>query len=152
MCDARVVSTTAVLGSTFVKLGLLPGDGGAYLLQRVVGFPKALELQLTGRIFGAVEAEKIGLANATAHPHEVHARSLALAVQFSAAAPLAVGLTKRAIYRAYEQGLMDSLEQAATMQGVLQCTPDHFAGLRAVVDKTTPTFKGVERRFLESKL
>ena len=61
MCDFRIGSTKALFGETFVNLGIIPGDGGAWFLQRVVDYQKAMELALTGRLVSADEAKDIGL-------------------------------------------------------------------------------------------
>ncbi|MCG8427094.1 MAG: enoyl-CoA hydratase-related protein, partial [Chromatiales bacterium] len=61
MCDMRIGSTSAVLGETFINLGIIPGDGGAWFLQRLVGYQKAAELTFTGRMVKADEALELGL-------------------------------------------------------------------------------------------
>ena len=96
MCDLRLAARGAQLGSTFVKVGLVPGDGGAYFLARTVGFPRALELMLTARLVDADEAERIGLVHRVVEPADLLPAARALALQIAANAPFAVRLTKRA--------------------------------------------------------
>jgi enoyl-CoA hydratase/carnithine racemase len=126
MCDLRLAARGAQLGSTFVKVGLVPGDGGAYFLARTVGFPRALELMLTARLVDADEAERIGLVHRVVEPAELlpaatHARRAA----GQPTPPLALRLTKRAAYRSHDADLEHALELAATYQGVVQNTADH---------------------------
>ena len=87
MCDLRIAARGAQLGSTFVKVGLVPGDGGAYLLARTVGFPRALELMLTARLLDTDEAERIGLVHRVVDPTELLPAALALAHQLAALPP-----------------------------------------------------------------
>ncbi|MBC8068975.1 MAG: enoyl-CoA hydratase/isomerase family protein [Deltaproteobacteria bacterium] len=142
MCDLRVVARGAQLGSTFVKVGLVPGDGGAYFLARTIGFSRALELVLTGRLVDADEAAAIGLVHRVVEPDQLAhaARELALAV--AANAPLAVRLTKRAAYRSWDLDLDTALELAATYQGVVQNTADHREAVAAILGKRPPAFTG----------
>lgn len=142
MCDFRIASKTAKLGSTFVKLGLVPGDGGAYFLPRIIGFPKALELILTGRIVDAEEALQIDLVNQVVEPEALMPATLKLAQVLSANAPLAVQLSKRAAYRSWETDLTNALELAATYQGMAQRTDDHREGVQALLERRQPIFKG----------
>jgi 2-(1,2-epoxy-1,2-dihydrophenyl)acetyl-CoA isomerase len=142
MCDIRIASSEARFGSPFVKLGLIPGDGGAYLLGRVVGFARALELMLTGRLIDAEEALRIGLVTRVVAPDAVLATAREVAEGLAALAPLAVQLTKRAAYRAYDESLAQTLERAATYQGVVQNSADHDEGVAALLEKRAPRFRG----------
>lgn len=142
MCDLRVCARGAQLGSTFVKVGLVPGDGGAYFLARTVGFPRALELVLTGRLIDADEALAIGLVHQVVAPEELLAAADAFAHQIAANAPLAVRLTKRAAYRSWDVDVDTALELAASFQGMVQNTSDHREAVDAILGKRPPDFRG----------
>lgn len=142
MCDLRVCSSRAKLGSTFVKVGLVPGDGGAYFLARTIGFARALELMLTARVIKAEEAMRIGLVHRVAEPEAVLMTAIDLANQIAAQPPAAVRFTKRAAYRSHEADLQQALELAATYQGVVQNTEDHAEAVRAMLEKRAPMFAG----------
>jgi enoyl-CoA hydratase/carnithine racemase len=141
MCDIRIAADDAQFGSTFVKLGLVPGDGGAFVLARVVGFPRALELMLSGRLIDAREAERIGLVQELAPQGEVLSRALAKAEQIAHNAPIAVRLTKVLAYQAQHATLDQALVAAATFQGIAQNSEDHAEGVRALLEKRAPTFR-----------
>lgn len=142
MADIRIASSAARFGSTFVKVGLVPGDGGAYLLARTLGLPRALDLMLTGRTIDAAEAERIGLVQRVVAPDRLLEETLAYAESIAANAPLAVQLTKRATYRSFEGGLEAALELAASYQGMAQNTEDHFEAVDAMLEKRSPRFNG----------
>lgn len=129
MCDLRIAATTAKLGSTFVQVGLVPGDGGAYFLTRVVGFARALELVMTGRVLDAEQALAIGLVHELAAPEQLLALTRERAEALASLPPVALQLTKRAAYRSYNADLSTALELAATYQGIAQNLPDHLARL-----------------------
>ncbi|MCA8949940.1 MAG: enoyl-CoA hydratase/isomerase family protein, partial [Planctomycetes bacterium] len=129
MCDLRIASRDARFGSTFVKVGLVPGDGGAYFLARTIGFPRALELVLTGRLVDAEEALRLGLVHEVVAPDELLATATARAAAIAALPPDAVQLTKRAAYRSWNVDLETALELAATYQGIAQNLPAHAAAL-----------------------
>ncbi len=142
MCDVRVASQRAKLGSTFVKVGLVPGDGGAYFLARTIGFGRALELVLTGRIVEADEALAMGLVHAVVEPHAVLEQAKIRARAIAANAPLAVRLTKRAAYRSWDLDMDTALELAASFQGMVQNTEDHKEAVDAILGKRPPQFSG----------
>jgi 2-(1,2-epoxy-1,2-dihydrophenyl)acetyl-CoA isomerase len=142
MCDLRIAARGAQLGSTFVKVGLVPGDGGAYLLARTIGFSRALELMLTARLVDTDEAERIGLVHRVVEPAELLPAARALAEQLAALPPLALRLTKRAAYRSYDADLEQALELAATYQGVVQNTADHGEAVRAILERRPANFTG----------
>lgn len=142
MCDLRIAARGAQLGSTFIKVGLVPGDGGAYFLARTVGFARALELMLTARVIDADEAERIGLVHRVVEPGELLAAAQAQARQLAELPPVALRLTKRAAYRSHDADLEQALELAATYQGVAQTTADHAEAVRAMLEKRAPRFTG----------
>ena len=142
MCDLRLAARGAQFGSTFVKVGLVPGDGGAYFLARTIGFPRALELMLTGRLLDADEAERIGLVHRVVAPDELLPAAHALALELAALPPLALRLTKRAAYRSHDLDVDAALELAATYQGVAQNTADHREAVVAMLGRRPPTFTG----------
>jgi enoyl-CoA hydratase/carnithine racemase len=129
MCDLRLAAKGATMGSTFVTIGLVPGDGGAFFLARVVGFPRALELMLTGRMVDADEALRLGLVHDVVAPDELLPAAYRLAHRIAAHSPLAVQLTKRAAYRAWDGDQAAALELAATFQGIAQNSPEHRQAL-----------------------
>lgn len=135
MCDIRIAAPHVKLGSTFVKVGLVPGDGGAYLLSRVIGFPRALEMILTGRIVGAEEALSMGLVNAVVPAESLMDTARERAMALAKLPPLAMQLTKSACYHAHGKSLEDALNLAATYQGIVQNTEDHDACVEAILNK-----------------
>ncbi|MFY0541358.1 enoyl-CoA hydratase-related protein [Nannocystis pusilla] len=87
MCDLRLAARGAQFGSTFVKVGLVPGDGGAYFLARAIGFSRALELMLTARVIDCDEALRIGLVHRVVEPDELLPAARALASELAALPP-----------------------------------------------------------------
>lgn len=142
MCDLRVASSKAQFGSTFVKVGLIPGDGGAYYLTRAIGLAKALELTLTGRVIDAQEAKQLGILNHLVNPDELMSTAQALADEINANAPIAVQLTKAATYQSLHQSPEAALQIAANFQGIAQNTSDHLEGVHAILEKRSPQFEG----------
>ena len=142
MCDLRVASAKARFGSTFVKVGLIPGDGGAYYLARAIGLARALELCLTGRVIDAIEAERIGVVSEVVPPEDLLTRAQALAEEIAENAPLAVQLTKAAAYQSLTLTPDAALQLAASFQGIAQNTADHLEGVEAMLARRTPQFEG----------
>jgi 2-(1,2-epoxy-1,2-dihydrophenyl)acetyl-CoA isomerase len=142
MCDLRIAAAGAQFGSTFVKVGLVPGDGGAYFLTRTIGFPRALELMLTARVIDSDEALRIGLVHRVVAPEELLPAARALADELAALPPLALRLTKRAAYRSHDLDVDAALELAAAYQGISQNTADHREAVAAMLDKRPANFTG----------
>lgn len=142
MADIRFAGEHAKFGEVFCKLGLAPGDGGAYFLPRLVGIEKACELIFTGDIIDAEEALKIGLVSRLVSGDSLMAEVRALALKMAAGPVLALKMAKFAIYRGLNQSLEESLQLMALMQSMLHGTEDHREGIRALAEKRTPTFLG----------
>lgn len=135
MCDIRIASDQAKFGSTFAKVGLIPGDGGAYLLPRVVGFSKAVELILTARIFGADEALRIGLVSEALPADEVVERARGVADEIAKLPPKAVKTAKAALYRSVDRDIETALQLTAALQSGVQRTDEHFEAVEAMLAK-----------------
>ncbi|MBO9667145.1 MAG: enoyl-CoA hydratase/isomerase family protein [Bdellovibrio sp.] len=141
MCDLRVGSDKSKFGETFVKLGLVPGDGGSFFLQRVIGYSKAMQMSLTGDIVAGEEAHKWGLLNIFTTA-DLETETTKLAEKIANNAPVAVQMTKKLMKSAYLNDANNVLEQAAAYQGITQRTQDHFTALEAMKQKKSPTFSG----------
>lgn len=142
MCDMRIGSEKSKFGETFVKLGLVPGDGGTFFLQRVVGYSRAMQMSLTGDLVAGEEAHKWGLLNYFVADDQLEAETRKLADKVAANAPIAVQMTKKAMKVAYMNDLNTVLELSAAYQGITQRTEDHFAALRGMKEKSQALFRG----------
>lgn len=133
MCDLRIGSERTKMGETFVKLGLVPGDGGTFFLPRVVGYAKAMEMFLTGRIYSASECLSMGLLNEVVSPDtDTVKRAVAVATEIAQNVPLAVELTKSSVKAARQSDLSSQLASLSAYQGMAQRSPEHFKRLSSL--------------------
>lgn len=138
MCDIRIGCRHSRFGETFAKLALVPGDGGTFFLQRVVGYAKAMELTLTGRIITAEEALALGLLNNLVEVSALKKETENLALAIAANSPVAVSMIKKAIRQARTAEISGHLDLLAAFQGITQRTEDHFRRVRALKEKHKP--------------
>lgn len=142
MCDMRIAASDAIFGETFLNLGLVPGDGGAWFLQRIVGYQRAAELAFSGRVFKAEEALRLGVILEIVEPANLMAHVQAAARQYASKPPRTVRMTKRLLKSATRLGLSDFLDQSASYQGMAQRSEDHLEAVTAFLDKRDPTYTG----------
>jgi len=142
VCDLRIANREAKYGSNFVRLGLSPGMATTYLLPRLVGLPRALELLLTGRIFTGAQAAELGLANDAVAPEAVLPRARALAREIATAAPQAVRWTKRLIYGGVGWNPRGAAHIEAHYQSRTFESDDFREGVAALLGKREPKFEG----------
>jgi 2-(1,2-epoxy-1,2-dihydrophenyl)acetyl-CoA isomerase len=140
MCDLRVASEEASFAETFAKVGLVPGDGGAFFLTRLIGFGKAMEMFLTCKMISATEALKIGLVNQVVLPQDLKNKTEELADHLATLPPIALQMTKKAVVHAHQHDLNSHLELMAAYQGITQRSSDHFKALDGMIEKKRPTF------------
>ncbi|WP_336965260.1 crotonase/enoyl-CoA hydratase family protein [Sphingobium aquiterrae] len=143
MCDIRIAADTARFAESFVKLGLIPGDGGAWLLPRVVGFSKACEMAFTGEFIDAADALACGLVSRVVPEAELLDAARDLANRIAANPPHAVRMAKRLMHQARHQRLDEHLETAAAYQALAHTTADHREAIAAFRDKRRPQFTGL---------
>lgn len=140
--DLRVATADCELGLPEVRVGLVPDVGGTTRLVRTVGYAKAKELVMTGRMIRADEALAIGLVNQVVPPGEHLAAAAALAREIAANAPLAVGLAKRIIDLGSALDKQSFLQVELLAQSVLLRTEDAREGARALAERRPPRFTG----------
>jgi 2-(1,2-epoxy-1,2-dihydrophenyl)acetyl-CoA isomerase len=140
-CDLRVASEGAKFIQSFVRVGLAPDSGGSFILPRLVGLSKAMELLLLGETVDAHEAQRIGLV-AKVFPTAEFADSARKLAERIGGAPRGIGLIKRAVNHANLPNLEADLEYEACLQEIAGRSSDYDEGVRAFLEKRTPTFTG----------
>ncbi len=136
MCDIRLAADDARFAESFVKLGLTPGDGGAWLLPRIVGMSRACELSFTGRSIDAVQALEIGLASQVLGQAALLPAALALAQEIAQHSGHALRLTKRLLREGQHTRLDTLLEMSAGFQALAHHTEEHVGALDAYLGRT----------------
>jgi enoyl-CoA hydratase/carnithine racemase len=141
-CDFRVLAADAMVGMPETRIGLIPDVGGSSRLPQVVGLGRAKELIMTGKLIGADEAERIGLANRVAPAEGLDAAVQALADELLACAPVAVALAKRVMDASARPALAATLELEVVAQERCAATADFAEGTLAFQQKRQPEFSG----------
>lgn len=135
LCDIRIASVNAVFAESFVALGLIPGDGGAWLLPRVVGHARASHMALTGERVDAYRALEWGLVSEVVKPEALLPTAFDIAGQIAANPPQAVRMTKRLLRQSRGQSLEQTLEISAAMQAVAHQAEDHHTAVANLLDR-----------------
>ncbi len=141
-CDLRIAADSASFIQAFIKLGLVPDCASTFMLPRLVGMSRAMELTFTGRKVDATESLALGLVNRVVPDADLPEATREFAQQLAAAPTRAIGLTKRAINAAWANTLEDQLELEAQLQTPATRTDDHREGVQAFSEKRSPRFKG----------
>ncbi|MFZ5492441.1 MAG: crotonase/enoyl-CoA hydratase family protein [Pseudomonadota bacterium] len=142
MCDMRLASSTARFGETFLNLGIIPGDGGAWFLPRALGHQRAAELTFTGRLVDADEALRLGIVLEVLPPADLMARARDLAAQIAAKPPQALRLGKRLLRAGQAMDLKHFLDYCAALQAACHGTADHAEALTAFFEKRPGRYQG----------
>lgn len=142
MADIRYMASEARVAEGYVKVGLVPGDGGAFFLPRLVGLSKALELFWTGRFVDAAEALEMGLVDRVVPRKRLMEETLALAQTIAEGPQLAIRYTKRAVYQSLKSDLRTALDLISSHYGIVTASDDHQEGVQAFLEKRRPHFTG----------
>lgn len=142
MCDIRIASDQASFAESFVKLGIIPGDGGAWLLPRIVGLSRAAEMSFTGMTLDAATALQWDLVSRVVPHADLMAAAQELALRIAANPPHAVRLTKRLLREALHTRLDTLLELSAVFQTLSHQSADHREAVAAFIERRPPVYAG----------
>lgn len=139
-CDFRIAVNGARLGSATLRFGLLPDEGGQYLLVQTMGVPKTLDFLMRKRIIRAEEAFELGLVHEIVSPEELESRVMQLAQEMAEGPQVAIRFLKRSIYNAYDLSFEQSMDEIAAKTAVSDHHPDAREGGLAFREKRQPRF------------
>jgi enoyl-CoA hydratase/carnithine racemase len=142
MCDVRFASENARFSEGYIRVGLVPGDGGAYFLPRIVGMAKALELMWTGDFISANEAKNLGIVNHVYAPEDLMQKTLEFAERIANSPTIAIRMIKRAAYQSANLDLRTALDLISSHFSIVRDTDDHKEALAAMIEKRTAQFTG----------
>ena len=142
MCDLRVISSRGWFAESFVQLGLIPGDGGAWFLTQAIGPLRAAEMALTGDRVDAPTALEWGLVNSVVEPEELLPAAVALAERVAKNPAHSTRMAKRLLRESQLGSLGSVLELSATMQAVSHHTADHEEAMAAMLEKRPGRYDG----------
>ncbi|UCE60410.1 MAG: enoyl-CoA hydratase/isomerase family protein [Phycisphaerales bacterium] len=141
-CDLRIASASASFIEAFINIGVVPDCGSTFMLPRLVGVSRAMELSFTGRRVLAQEALQIGLVNQVVADDELPGEAMNLAQKLASLPTRAIGMTKQAINTSWTADLDAQIELEARLQTPATRTQDHREGVHAFVEKRPPKFRG----------
>jgi 2-(1,2-epoxy-1,2-dihydrophenyl)acetyl-CoA isomerase len=141
-CDLRVAAQSAKFSVAFIKIGLMPDAGVTFLLPRIVGLGRAMEMSMLGDAVDAEEAYRIGLVNRVVADDSLSEEVRNLADRLAAMPTVALGWIKHALYASFERDVETALEAEAEGQTFCGFTQDHKEGVTAFFEKREPRFTG----------
>jgi enoyl-CoA hydratase/carnithine racemase len=142
MCDIRLAAQSATFAESFVRLGIVPGDGGAWLLPRAIGLPRATIMAFTGDSIDAAKALEWGLVAQVTSDAQLLDDAHALAKRIAANPGHALRLTKRLLREGQHMRLDSLLELSASFQALAHYTEDHHEAVQAFMEKRPPQLTG----------
>ena len=142
MADIRIASEKACFAESFVKLGIIPGDGGAWFLPKVAGYANAAEMAFTGDMISSQQALEWGMVSKVVEHDSLIESAFELANRIAVNPPIAIRETKKLMRSGRSESLEGLLEQSALIQAELHQTEDHKEAVDALLDKRSPVFKG----------
>jgi 2-(1,2-epoxy-1,2-dihydrophenyl)acetyl-CoA isomerase len=142
MCDIRFAAASARFSEAYVRLGLLPGNGGCYFLPRIVGVARALELLWSGDFVDAQEALELGIVSRIYDDDRLLPETLAFAERLSQGAPIQQREIKKLLYQSLNTDLRTSLRAVSAHMAVIQSTDDYKEAISAYKERRKPKFQG----------
>jgi len=142
MCDIRTMVSDSKVSEGYVKVGLVPGDGGAFFLPKIVGEAKAFELLWTGNFISSEEALTLGLVNHVYSQEEFMEKTMQLAEQIAAGPQVAIRMTKRAVRYSRTMELEPALDLISSHYAIIKETEDHKEGVASFKEKRIAKFIG----------
>jgi len=142
LADMRIAADTAIFGATFLKIGLVPGDGGSWLLPRVIGMARAAELFFTGDTIDAPTALNWGLISRVVPAANLMEEARALAGRIAAQPPDVLRMTKKLMREGMGTSFDTIMEMSAAAQALAHHTEDHAEAVNAFFEKRPGNYKG----------
>lgn len=139
-CDMRIASTKAKFAESFIKVGIIPGDGGAWILPKIAGHGRAAEMIFTGEAISAQQAMDWGMLNSLVGPDQLMDEAMDLAQRIAVNSPQALRASKQLLRAANTMPLDNLLQLSAAIQANLHQTNDHMEAVSALLDKRDPKF------------
>ena len=141
-CDMRIAANSASFAESFIKVGIIPGDGGAWILPRIAGFGRAAEMAFTGDAISAQQAYDWGMLNKLVADEDLMDEAMDLAKRIAKNPPQALRGTKQLMRAGTTMPLDSLLQMSAAIQANLHQTQDHLEAVSALIEKRSPVFKG----------
>jgi 2-(1,2-epoxy-1,2-dihydrophenyl)acetyl-CoA isomerase len=141
-CDLVIAADSAKFVEVFVRRGLVPDGGGAWLLPRLVGLQKAKELMFFGDDLSAADALQLGLVNRVVPADALDAAVAEWAKRLAAGPTRSIGLTKWLLNRSLDSDRTTAFNDEAVAQEMNMATEDANEGVRAFVERRDPTYRG----------
>ncbi len=142
MCDLRIAADTASFSESFLRVGLIPGDGGAWFLPRIIGLARAKEMLFTANPVKAEKALHWGLVSEVVSEEKLEEAALNMATNIANLPPAGIRKAKQLVRKSVTDTLADSLEMAAYLQADLQQMDDHLEAIDSILEKRKPNFTG----------
>ena len=140
MCDIRIAAESASFAESFIRVGIVPGDGGAFLLPRAVGMSKAAEMSFTGDAIDASDALACGLVSRVVPDDKLMEEARALAARIARNPGPTLRMTKRLLREGQHAKIDTLLEMSAGFQAIAHKTPQHKEAVMAFIEKRKPVF------------
>ncbi|MHA6259144.1 enoyl-CoA hydratase/isomerase family protein [Sporosarcina sp. CAU 1771] len=140
MCDIRITSESTKFSESYVNVGIVPGDGAAYFLPKLVGLDKALDMLWTAKVVDGKEAQDIGLVTYAVPDDELDAFTEAYVEKLVKGPQQAIRLIKRAVYQNRDMTLRASLDMISSSMGLVTELDDYKEGVQSIVEKRKPKF------------
>lgn len=141
MCDIRIVASSTKLSESYVNVGIVPGDGGAYFLPKLVGIDQALDLLWTARMLSADEAKSLGLVTFVVPDAELDDVVQRYTAKLVAGPQEVIQAIKRAVYQSQTMTLRASLDYISSQMGLVTELSNYQEGVQAVMEKRKPRFQ-----------
>lgn len=142
MCDMRFMADTARVSEGYIRIGLVPGDGGAFFLPRIVGMSKALEMLWSGDFYSASECLAMGLVNRLCPAEKLLEETMAFATRLAEGPTVAIRMIKRAAYQSARLDMKTAFDLMSSHFAIVRETRDHKEGMAAMLEKRDVRFQG----------
>lgn len=141
MCDIRIAGESTTLSESYVKVGIVPGDGGCYYLPRLIGIDQALDLLWTGKVLKASEAKEKGIVTYVIPDDELEQFTLNYVKQLTLGPTEVIQVIKRAVYQGQKMDLRSSLDYISSAMGIVTELPNYQEGVQAFLEKRKAKFQ-----------